>query len=342
MTTSSIGSNSRNYATVSLWWAACSANLVTATQTWEGELYNDSEFAIGYGGITLSGVTTSATYYAELRCASGQSFNDNEDKLTNALRYNVSNGVGLKQNYPYITVLTITCDYFNLIGVQIKSPSGQGSSSRALVLIGTNIIVSNSIFECGGGYATVNMVTTAGSKVVNSVIIASAASTGAVSTNYVNFYLYNCTLINTAGSTGVGVTKQGHASTNSSVVKNCAIFGFGTAITSGTWGADTDYNATDDGDAFPAGSNNLISLTKADQFENVAGLATLDLRVKSGNDLVAGTRDQTNTNDLDIVGQARSTSTPTIGAWEHAVAVGFSFLPIFNKKFITNNTLLRS
>jgi hypothetical protein len=164
------------------------------------------------------------------------------------------------------------------------------------------------------------MVTAAGSKVVNSVIIASAASTGAVSTNYVNFYLYNCTLINTAGSTGVGVTKQGHASTNSSVVKNCAIFGFGTAITSGTWGADTDYNATDDGDAFPAGSNNL----------------------KSGNDLVAGTRDQTNTNDLDIVGQARSTSTPTIGAWEHAVAVGFSFLPIFNKKFITNNTLLRS
>jgi len=342
MTTSSIGSNSRNYATIPIWWAACPANLVTATQTWVGELYKDTVFEITFSGITLSGVTTSATYYAELRCASGQSFNDNANKLTNALRYNASNGVGILQTSAYLTVLTINCDYFNLIGVQIKSPSGYGASSRALMLTGTNIIVSNSIFECGGGYAVVNMTSTAGSKIINSVIVASASATGAVSTNYVNFYLYNCTLINSAGSAGTGVVKQSHASTNSSVVKNCAIFGFATSMTTGTWGADTDYNATDDADAFPAGSNNLISLTKADQFENVAGLSTLDLRVKSGNSLGAGTRDQTNTNDLDIVGQSRSTSTPTIGAWEYVVAVVFSFLPIFNKKFITNNTLLRS
>jgi len=337
MTTSSIGSNSRNYATIPLWWAACPANLVTATQTWEGEMYNDSEFEVA-AGITLGSVTTSATYYAELRCASGQSFTDNANKLTNALRYNASNGVGLRQTSGYLIVLTINCDYFNLIGVQIKSPSQYGASSRALLLNGTNVIARNSIFEGGGGYATVNMGSTAGSKIVNSVIVAYGDYSEGVDTNYASFNFHNCTIINIAGGE-LGVGKQNYGTTSSSVVKNCAIFNWSTAAGYGTWGASTDYNATDD-DAFPAGSNNLISLTKADQFENIAGSSTLDLRVKSGNSLGAGARDQTNTNDLDIVGQARSTSTPTIGAWEYVV--GFSFLPIFNKKFITNNTLLRS
>lgn len=31
-----------------------------------------------------------------------------------------------------------------------------------------------------------------------------------------------------------------------------------------------------------------------------------------------GTRDQTHTGDVDIVGTSRSTSTPTIGAWEYS------------------------
>jgi hypothetical protein len=61
-----------------------------------------------------------------------------------------------------------------------------------------------------------------------------------------------------------------------------------------------------------------IVLTVSNQFENI-GSGTEDFRVKAGADLInAGVRDQTYTNDLDIVGTTRSLTTPTIGAWEYA------------------------
>src|SRR5947209_3758092 len=94
--TKSIGSaGGRDYSTIALFIAALPANLVTADQQWIGECYNDSEFAIG-SALAFSGITTDATRNIILRCASGQSFNDNAGKATNALRYNQTNGVGIR------------------------------------------------------------------------------------------------------------------------------------------------------------------------------------------------------------------------------------------------------
>jgi hypothetical protein len=76
-TTSTIGTASRNYSTIQAWHDAFS------TGGWIGECYNDAEFV---EDVTMTGKTTSATDYIELRTASGQSFRDHANKLTNALR----------------------------------------------------------------------------------------------------------------------------------------------------------------------------------------------------------------------------------------------------------------
>ncbi len=326
MTTSSIGTNSRNYSTIALWWAACPANLVTATQTWEGECYNDSEFALTTT-LTLSGVTTSDTYYPELRCAAGHSFVDNANKLTNALRYNQANGVAIKQSVNWQPAMTLNNSYLRLTGLQIFI---NGNYTQYINLFAPTMILRNCIFQKRTN--TYEIVNNTGATLINCVLMTAGNGPAVLAYNSAS-KLYNCTLIS-LGSSSLGINKV-YGGADSSIVKNCAIFGFSTAMDPGSWGAGTDYNASDD-DTLPAGTHNLTSLTFANQFQNVAGASTLDLRTKTGNSLVAGTRDQTNTNDLDIVGQARSTTTPTIGAWEYVV--GFSFLPILQRK---TNTLLR-
>ena len=117
--------------------------------------------------------------------------------------------------------------------------------------------------------------------------------------------------------------------------KNCASFGYDTAWDASGWSGDpsSGWNASDEAD--PPGDNDQASKTYADQYEGITD-ASQDFRVKSGADLINnGTRDQTNTNDLDIIGQARSTSTPTIGCWEFVpsapTAEAVQTLPSFNQ-----------
>jgi hypothetical protein len=95
-------------------------------------------------------------------------------------------------------------------------------------------------------------------------------------------------------------------------VSNCAIFGCATAIQSGgSLGAE--YCATDAATFGIAGTGNVEALVYADQFVS----AFNDFRAKASGSLDgAGLRVQSATNDVDIVGRARSTSAPTIGAWE--------------------------
>jgi hypothetical protein len=328
MTTSSIGSNSRNYATIALWWAACPANLVTATQTWEGECYNDSEFSLS-ASVNFLGVTQNATYFAELRCAAGHSFTDHANKLTNALRYNQSNGVAITNSAGYARCFGSIGAYMKIIGLQIKVTS---NSSCLYYLTGT---VLNCILQTGASSRKIGLENQPGSRIINSCLIMQSMD-NAVQMIGGTHYIKNCTIFYLNATSGSALVQS---YTTSCIVSNCAIFNCTTAF-SGTWGSGTDYNATS-ASSLPTGTHNLTSLTTADQFENVSSLSTLDLRAKSSGSLDgAGTRDQSYTNDLDIVGQSRSTSTPTIGAWEYVT--GFSFLPVFNKKFITNNTLLRS
>ena len=318
MTVSTIGSASRTYATIALWEAGCPANLVTAPDTWEGEMYNDSEFVVTTT-TTISGITTDSTHNVQLRCATGQSFTDSS--TTAALDYNVSNGVGIRMTTIDVLLLYNSAGYTKLTGLQFKH-SGVGYSRALLLTDQPGARVEHCIFRGGGGpslgRAAVRMA--AGSAttevLVNSLIIAdSNAANGLV--------IYGFSANKTVSAVGCTVVKPTDFSGATGVAaqygtgvefKGSACFGFsaGTPFT-GTFGGSSGYNCTDSATA--PGSNNQVSKTYANQFENTTN-ASADFRAKTGGDLANNAIQFSETADLDIKKRARSVTTPTIGAWE--------------------------
>src|SRR5690606_36615708 len=89
-TTVTVGTSGRDYSTLQAAWNALPATL---DDDYVFELYADSEFTDGLS--TVSPARTMGAYTLTIRPAPGQGFRDHANRLTNALRYNASNGVGI-------------------------------------------------------------------------------------------------------------------------------------------------------------------------------------------------------------------------------------------------------
>ena len=335
MTISSVGTDTRDYSTIALWWADVPADLIGDENTWEGECYNDSEFVVN-ASLNLSVANVNAIYNVTLRCAAGESFNEHPDKLTNALRYNASNGVGVRALSAYSQQMVVG-NYMTLEGIQLQVNSKNGPCT----ISGANTLYKDCILQTSGdGNSSCLQVNGSGGKAVNTVIINASSNSGrGVLLVYDYMHFYNCTIISLASAnTADGIHKSGSAG-NNSIFKNTTVLGFGTAFEDAFWGAGSDYNASDDTSS--PGANSTDSLTFSDQFENISSITTLDLRNKTDADLVgAGIRDQANTNDLDILGQSRvvTATGQTIGATEF-VSGGPTILPIYYNTLMQGDIL---
>lgn len=320
-TVSSIGTSSRDYSTIAAWEAAAPADLVSSTTIWKGECYNDSEFTVT-STITLSGSTSNSSYYKWLTAATGQSFADHANKLTNALTYNQTKGVGVITTTAYVGVISLAENYALVDRLQIKQNNSAEASAIACTATATTdkcIIDATSI---------VVTISSAALTLTNSVLIKRNTPYKAIACNYSGVStIRNCTIV-TTGATGNGFTSTGGAT--STIIKNCAVLGF-TSTFAGTYSASSGYNATDAASA--PGSNNQTSLTYASQFQNVTAGAS-DFRALSTGSLKNGTPDTTYTGGLDIVGQTRDATTPYIGCWEVVSAAVF--------KAIFNNPILQA
>lgn len=305
----SIGTASRNYPTPALFAAAIPVNITAAgtDETWTGECYNDSEFT---SAVSFSGTTTDATHWIKLTTAAGHSFKDNINKLTNALKYNQANGVGIKITAGYTIAIDLAENYVTIDGIQIYRADAAGVGQCVRAASGSNQVVQNCLLHQADNNAYAYDDAAVGSaKLINTLIISTSTTKEAARGSGASSF-YNCTIVRPSD---VVVAYAGIVSSTNTIIKNCAVFGFN-AVISGSANAASGYNATDNASA--PGSNNQVSKTYANQFTGITTTA-LDFRVKSGSDVANnGTRDAANTNDLDIVGQSRSTTTPTIGAWE--------------------------
>ena len=305
----------KDYASINAWVAGAASTypsgLVAADVIWRGVLYKEgsgtnNEWVISSPTTTYA-LTCDATRYYLLEAASGQSFADNANKLTNALRYNNANGVSISVSGSYVWLFDLSINTRLWVrGIQVKNNNRDIASGS-----GSAFFENCIIFASGPG-----VVFGSTCSATNSLLYMSSSGSIVNANSYSGSYLRNCVLIGSGGATNA--LQLGNYSSGN-VIKNCAIFGFATGVVNNIARIDTansTYTATDLASFGWSATGNLVSKTFANQFENI-GSGTEDFRVKAGADLIgAGVRDQTYTNDLDIVGTARSLTTPTIGAWE--------------------------
>ncbi len=312
--TSTIGTTGRTYSTLQAWEDACPANLVTADQVWRGEAYNDSQFT---AGVVISGQTTDATRYVELTVATGQSFCDNANVRTNALRYNQSNGVGISVAFVNPAVIDAQgVDYTRISRFQVTRTTQYYGG----IWVTNGAIVKDCIVGNGGIQI---IASSAVAKIINCLSYGDRGLAFPFGLAFQGFSysavheFIGCTAVLASDQTptGTGFNSQ----STGCKFTSCAAFGFSNA-TSGSVNAASDYNATDLGSGFGSGAHNVYGVTynATTPLTQASAAGSLDFRAIAATALAgAGFLDSTNA-PLDISGYTRAAS-PTIGAWELAV-----------------------
>lgn len=295
-----------DYTSLNAALAATPANLVTADEQWNIAIGESAagiyEWTISVDNI-FSGRTTDATRYISISAQAGKSFRDNANKLTNALRYNGANGVALSIGGGNYFVMPA---YTRISNLQIKG----GFQPN----FGANHTLNSCIVSRQGFSSPAQNVVSVWTNVVwitdsNKEFLNTGNANHAREFHNCHFFAYQ------SGASSYWVIGDYGVF----LLKNCTSFGFTAFANQGAPGSFTGSvnNATDLA-SLPTGfSSSVLGLAVSNQFQNVTA-GSEDFRVKAGADLInAGVRDQTYTNDLDIVGTARSLTTPTIGAWEY-------------------------
>lgn len=296
-----------DYTSLQAWEDDSPSDLTDVNYKWVGECLDQGVFTSASTLLTISGTTADSTRTIILRCASGASFADKVGVRTSALLYNESDGVAIKCTGGYANGINVTDDYVILRGLQVNATQ---SSSNALMLNGSNTCMVQDCILIGPAAP----LRVAGSAVVTATNCLIVSDSSPVQNQNGTTNVYGCTLIGDGGN--AAFLCEAYTTTTT---KNCAVFNV-SADKSGSGTLNASYIATDL--ASFTGSNNVTSLTFADQFENTS----TDFRAKSTGDLQAGTPDSTNTPD-DITGLTRDTTTPWIGCWEVSVVVA---TPPFN------------
>ena len=311
--TKTIGSGG-DYSTPQAWEDALPVNLVTVDERWIGEGFNEEFVDASGNGISFAGSTTDATRYPYLKTNGSSSFKDNANVRTNALDYNAANGTALRCTDSYINGISIATNFVRVEGWQVNAT---GTSSMACAIANDSATINKCILKATGRAVNITGTATSG-KILNCLLLGvTFAAKG-----FNNWDFRNCTAIK-SGAVGGTAFEVGYGTWQ---VINTAAFGWSDFDNVGTGGSFTgsQYNATDL--AAAPGTNNQVSLTYANQFENSAS----DWRAKSTGSLQAGTPDATNCPD-DISDLTRNATTPWIGAWEVAAAGGGTILPIVNQ-----------
>ena len=304
MATKSIGSSSRDCATFALHASYMDGlNALSAAEV--GEAYNDSAFDVSGGVANYTGFTPSVSFPFTLRCATGQSFRDHANKLTNALAYNQSNGVGLRNTASgYGTVLTGSAPFTTIDGLQISAVNAQ---ARGLTWSGASSVIQNCIIESTSSGETLGL-SGAGSHAINCLLISlrDGGSPG------IDFGLAQatsfCTIVKPSTATAGARGFSGLYASAVMTAKSCAVFQY-TADFGTSNAASINAETCATSDTTPS-TGFTGSLTYADQFEVVTATGR-DFRAKSGGFLpAAGTAIGGIT--TDIIGQTRA-DPPTIG-----------------------------
>lgn len=309
MATKTIGTAARQYSTVAAWIVYLDA--LTFTENEIGEMYNDSTFTdqpyFNKSNISNGGNTV------HLAAASGESFADHADKLTNALYPAVANGVLMLRTSSSGSILRADIANFEMDRIQFVNTTTYGNCLRTDSSTFTGTISQNIFLIQNSDSYACNVRNTF---FENNLVIADGRSgCFGVRCIYGNTTVNGCTIVRTDTATGIGLDSGG---SGTRTWTNNAVFGFSTNWDAAGWSGS--YNASDS--TIPQGTNNQESLTYADQFEDITHNAdytasSADLRAKSSGTL-NGNGNSATLPTLDILDQTRAND--YIGAHEVAGA----------------------
>lgn len=318
--TKTIQFGARNYRSLSAW--ASYVNALTLSAAEVGECYNDSEFTITTT-VTFGGwASASSTNTVKLTCAAGQSFSDNANVQSNALRYNVSNGVGIRMTSSYTAALSVTGNFFIMEKVQIKNRLTGTDAGRGVGWGGGSGTFQTSIVQTYSGNSGATpgpLRVTGGSNIFqNLCLIEGGNGRGIDDVSYAANTYTDIVVVNVSGSS----TREGFnvSGANNAVVTNTAVAGFSTDY-SGTAKNTSSKNATDKG-AFGGtnfGTSGQVSLVATTEWYSVTS-GSEDLRL---NTTSAKLKDNGATvgPSTDIAGTSRPQgSAYDIGCWELVVS----------------------
>lgn len=328
MATKTLGLTGRDYSTMAAW--ASYVNALTLSAPEVLEVYDDGGAVADTAQVIVNGYSgANSTNTITIRPASGQGFRDHAGKLTNALRYNVSNGAALTTNAGYLgggSGYEFTGGYTIVDGLQIR---GTAPNPPTVKISGTSTELKNSIIDAAGSGDVVDQ--RSGTITRNSVLMAKGSGNG-IQTSGGSITVENCTIvkIGSASSSGVAVSYSGVV-----LMRNTVIAGFtnDTASASGgTFSASCENNATSKSafDVTNAGNGTpQVNIAAGTDLESLTS-GSEDCRVKAGSTKLIDTGVTISGLTTDIVGQTRG-ATFDIGAWEYVAGGGSSTTPLKRK-----------
>ena len=327
--TKTVGTSSRDYSDIQSALDDLPASLVTADERWIFDLYADSEFTPA-GKLDDGGPTTDSTRYVWVRAASGESFRDNASVQTNALKYNASNGVAVRQTANFVATFDFSSNFARISGVQAQTKVGASGVNSHAINTENDALVENCLGHADGTGAAIQLRDACVAR--NTIGIMTGGSgfpfryPGSVG---FTVEYYNCTAVAPSDNTTdeSGFHSLNSSGTSSATIKNCVSCGCTGGFTNDPTNCTGNNNATDD-TSVGFGTSNQDGITYADQFEDVTDSA-YDFRVKSGADLidVGATLSTEIPDEDDIAATARpSGSSWDIGCWEF-VQAGGGFIP---------------
>jgi hypothetical protein len=312
----SIGSGGRDYSGIQSWFDATPSDLTVSNTLEIGELYNDSTFNLGTSAISCSGKTTDATRYHILRPHSGEGFNTNPNKATNALTYNPSNGVAIRSQSQYVYQFSFDQANMFIEGIQFKTEYGFGIYGG--VYVGSGAQVNACIMYSDD--ASTQYSVAASSLATNCLVIehTNSSTTWAVRADTNTGPIKFCTVITFSGSSCAShaiFTNYG----SPACVDNAA-FGYSlnssTDISYSARATYEDYNFSDTVGNSGCGTHGSNSLVASSQFVAFGSdYSTSDFRLLSTAGLI-GVANPVSGITTDILGNTRDATHPAAGCVE--------------------------
>lgn len=332
MATHSIAASGGDFSTVQAWEDDIPGTL---TEQRIGEC-NNEEFLVAAGVVNFSAHTTTSSFDIVLRCQTGDAFNDNANVRTNLLRYNASNGAGLRCTDAYACTIRVSgaIGHLTVQNLQLRSDAPGSTPAcifydnfhactlhlwKNIIADGNNASISIATFSNAGASDVI--------RVVNGLFINRSTGGDGIRNNAGDNQYIHCATVrpNNITAGGVGFMRV----YGTPIMTNCAVFGYSTTSSTGYSGSSSN-NATNLASGLP-GSSNQHSVTYNDTTPFVLsddanpspGIDDWRLADNANSLINNGVLDATNApNDISNTVRANP---PEIGVWELVAAATKSF-----------------